>query len=196
MLLGDLCLIQSGFSARSRLDPQTDGTLALQQGCVTAAGQLDLSFASFVDPGVGSTQHAVATGDVLLRSRGNVVSAWAVDEKVQGPAIALLPLYILRPDTDILDPGYLAWLLMQGAARTYFARESVGSNIQMIKKPVIAALPIELPALPTQRGIAKIADLATQQQSLETRLTALRLEHTNLQLQHASSAQNNDRTTQ
>jgi hypothetical protein len=131
---------------------------------------------------------------VLLRSRGNTASATAIDAPLPAPAIALLPLYILRPAADILDPGYLAWLVMQPAAQAHFARESVGSNIQMIKRPVIAALPLgHLPPLDRQRGIAELALLAVREQTLESRLAALKHERITLQLQAQATAPHNDR---
>ncbi|MGX1696326.1 hypothetical protein ACWIBQ_13180 [Microbacterium keratanolyticum] len=184
MLLRDVCTIHSGFSARSRPEIGDGGLLALQQGCVTASGQFEPAAASRVDSTTGTPGHRVQAGDVLLRSRGDVASAWAIDEALSEPALALLPLYILRPTSDVLDAGYLAWFVMQPGAQAHFARESVGSNIQMIRKPTIESLPIEkLPTLHQQQQLAALARLASQELALETSLTALRHKRRTLQLQ-------------
>ncbi|WP_298861543.1 hypothetical protein [uncultured Microbacterium sp.] len=188
MILSDACLIRSGFSARSRLEPDNSGMLALPQSCVTAVGELDPTAVTRVSGSIGSPQHIVHPGDVLLRSRGSTVSAWAIDDSLEEPAVALLPLYILRPTADILDAGYLAWLLMQPDAQAHFARGLVGSNIQMIKKPTIAALPLSmLPPLRNQRQIAAIAQMTAREASLQTRLITLQQQRMALRLRaHAS----------
>ncbi|MGM7698344.1 hypothetical protein [Microbacterium sp. A84] len=174
MLLEQACAVDPGFSVRSRLEPESSGLLALHQGCVTQQGEPDLSLASRVSHATGSHRHLVRTGDVLFRSRGSAASTWAVDESLQEPAIALLPLYILRPAPDILDAEYLAWLIMQPAAQAHFARETVGSNLQMIKKSAITSLPIDLPPLAIQHDVATVARLASRERVLETQLIALR----------------------
>ena len=192
MQLSDVCRVDSGFSVRERLEPSSHGMLALQQGCVTADGVLDASAILRIEPRSGHSQYVVKPGDVLLRSRGTSVSAWAVDNALQEPAIAILPLYILRPATDILDAAYLAWLLMRPAAQAHFARESVGSNLQMIRKPAIASLPIELPPLNVQIPIASTALLAAQELTLITQLATLRRDLLTLRL---DARANPDRNT-
>lgn len=194
MLLADACTIRSGFSARSRLEPDSSGLIALSQGCITASGELDLMAVTRVSPSIGSPQHIVYPGDVLLRSRGSTASAWAIDDSLGEPAVALLPLYILRPAPDVLDAGYLAWLLMQPDAQAHFARELVGSNIQMLKKPAIATLPLgALPHLHRQQQIAAVTRLAAREASLQTRLVALQQQRLALQLRAQTHASYDDR---
>lgn len=188
MFLGQACAVDPGFSARSRLEPVPAGLLAMHQGCVTQVGEADLCLASRVSTTTGSHRHRIGPGDVLFRSRGNAASTWAVDERLQEPAIALLPLYILRPTPDILDAGYLAWLIMQPAAQAHFVRESVGSNIQMIKKPAILSLPIDPPPLAIQRDVAALTRLAFRECALQNTLASLRRELLTLRLhEHIST---------
>lgn len=196
MQLGDVCAVTSGFSARTRLEPDSAGILSLQQGCITANGELDLSAASRIDPTLGSRHHLVHPGDVLFRSRGSATSAWAADDSLREPALALLPLYILRPRSDILDAAYLAWLITRPAAQEHFTRETVGSNIQMIKKPAILSLPLDLPPLSLQRGIAETAHLAAREHALATQLASLRRDLLTLQLDaRTSTTPHHDRNT-
>jgi hypothetical protein len=195
MQLRDACLVHSGFSARERLEPAEGGMLALQQGCISATGSLDPTAILRVEPRPGYSHYILERGDVLFRSRGTAVSAWAVDDAITEPAMALLPLYILRPTTDILLPGYLAWLLMRPHAQAHFVRESVGSNLQMIRKPAIESLPIELPPLGVQRSVASAALLATRELNLTIRLATLRRDLLTLRLDERTDSTNHDRNT-
>lgn len=195
MQLSDVCLVRSGFSARERFTPAPSGMLALQQGCITPEGTLDVAAIIHVESCTGSFKHIVEQGDVLLRSRGTGVSAWAVDDALARPAIALLPLYILRPTSDTLDAGYLAWLLMRPIAQGYFARESVGSNLHMIRKPTIESLPISLPPISMQRAIASAARLAARELELRIRLATHHHALLRLRLDERIDSINQDRIT-
>jgi hypothetical protein len=193
MKLSDVCSVHSGYSARERLEPQPEGVLALPQASVSPEGTFEASAAIRVALRYAVSQHVVATGDVLFRSRGLAAAAWAVDDVLAEPAIALLPLYILRPATDVLDAGFLAWLLMRGDAQAHFAKEAVGSNLQMIRKPAISSLPITLPPLAMQRSVASAVRLGTLECNLTTRLSTLRRDLLTLQLEERTRSTDHDR---
>ena len=196
MELRDVCEVQMGFSARERLEPVASGMHAIQQGDITAEGTFNGFDDLRVPLGTGSNQHLVRLGDVLLRSRGTAVAAWAVSEDLRDAAIALSPLYILRPAPDRLHPGYLAWMLMRPAAQAHFARESVGSNLKMIRRAAIESIPIELPPLDVQHAVATAAELARRELDLETRLAHLRNNLTALRLDACAHPIHDDRTAE
>ena len=184
-----------GFSARERVSPVALGIRAIQQGDISVEGAFSGS-AMRVHTGTGSNQHFVRSGDVLLRSRGTSVAAWAVSEDLREAAIALSPLYILRPTPERLNAGYLAWFLMRPAAQAHFARESVGSNLKMIRKSAIESLTIELPPLHVQDAVGSAAELARRELDLETRLAHLRKDLTALRLDACAQSTNDDRTAE
>ncbi|WBM79134.1 hypothetical protein KIV56_11595 [Cryobacterium breve] len=176
------------------MESVTGGIQAIQQGDITISGRFDSTGNLRVDPATGTSQHHVRHGDVLLRSRGNSVAAWAVAGPLQETALAVSPLYVLRPTAGVLDPGYLAWMLMRPTAQSHFARESVGSNLKMIRRSAIETLPIELPPLVIQRAIASAALLAAREFELSTRLAILHNDLTALRLDAcAPSNHHNDR---
>ncbi|WP_139368766.1 hypothetical protein [Agreia bicolorata] len=123
-------------------------------------------------------------GEVIFRSRGPFWSAWAV-ENLSEPLVSVAPLFILHPPADI-DPEFLAWTLGRPAAQRYFAAESLGTNIKMISKPVLAALPLAWPSLHTQRSITRYSDLATREAQLVKRHATLNLTLTNSRLDEAA----------
>ena len=196
MELKEVCEVQMGFSARERMAPVARGIRAIQQSDISSEGTFHGSGSLTVDPGIGSSRHFVRSGDVLLRSRGTSVAAWAVSDELRDAAVALSPLYILRPATDSLHAGYLAWLLMRPAAQAHFARESVGSNLKMIRRSSIESIPIELPSLRVQYAVASAADLATRELDLDTRLAHLRNDRTALRLDACAHPIHDDRTAE
>ncbi len=186
MRLGEICSVHSGLTLRGRLTPSATGALAIQQGDVADEGPLDSRVLVRIDAPMG--RYATGPGDVLFRSRGKQTQAWVVPESLLEPAIAVMPLFILRPRGDGVDPQYLAWVLNQPEAQRYFRQSSQGQTIQMISKPVLEAAPLVLPSLDRQRQIAAAALLASRQESLECLLLRRRYELLSLRLADAAKA--------
>jgi restriction endonuclease S subunit len=149
-------------------------------GDLSPAGDYDPRYELRVKSSDFSAQHIAGPGDVLFRSRGPFWSAWAIAE-VSEPLVAIAPLFILRASTDI-DPGFLAWHIGRPAAQRYFTAEAMGSGVRMIVKPVLAALPIELPPIDIQREVAGLAALASLEERLLARLASLKHDMTAAQL--------------
>jgi len=184
MRLGDICSIHSGYTLRGRLEPTATGVLVIQQGDFDANGTLDLGTLTRAE--VPDGRYELKAGDVLFRSRGQRTLACVVPGALTEPAIAVMPIFIIRPTNDDIDPRYLAWTLNQHDAQLHFRQSSQGQTIQMISKRVLEDTPIVLPPLSKQRQIAMIADLSAQQETLERRLTDRR--YTLLSLQLADAA--------
>jgi restriction endonuclease S subunit len=186
MRLSDVCSVHSGYTMRGRLEPVSGGgVLAIQPGDLGAHGTVDLTGLIRVDAPAG--RYEAGKGDILFRSRGNRTFACAVPDDLTEPAIAVMPLFVIRPHDDAVDSRYLAWALNQGEAQSYFRQSSQGQTIQMVSKHVLEDAPISLPPLVRQKRIAAAAELADRQLVLERRLVERR--YTLLSLQFAHTAQ-------
>ena len=184
MLLADVARVSSGLTVRGRLDASSGEVLAIQMADLTAGGGLDLArMARIPNP---HPRYLVSRGDVLLRSRGNATTAWAVPENLGEPAVAILPLFIIRPSTDIYDPDFLAWWLNQPGAQTHLRRAAQGQSIQMISKTALELVPLKLPPIAQQRLIADAAHLANHEAQLVHRLAEC--QHTLRQVQLMTAA--------
>lgn len=184
MLLADVARVSSGLTVRGRLDTSSGEVLAIQMADLTAGGGLDLArMARIPHP---HPRYLVSRGDVLLRSRGNSTTAWAVPENLAEPAVAILPLFIIRPSTDTCDPDFLAWWLNQPDAQTHLRRAAQGQSIQMVSKTALESVPLRLPLLPQQRLIAAAACFATREAALMHRLAEC--QHTLRQAQLTAAA--------
>lgn len=183
--LKEVCSVHSGYTMRSRLEPASHGgVLAIQAADLIADGTIDFSTAPRI--AVAAGRYETRAGDVLFRSRGTRTFAVAVPADLFEPAIAVTPLFIIRPNDETVDANYLAWALNQDEAQSHFRRASQGQTIQMVSKLALLDAPIPLPSVAQQKQIAAAAELADRQAALERRLTERR--HSLLSLQFAKFA--------
>lgn len=184
MNLKDVATVRSGFTARGGVDGAPEGVLAIQQGDFTSEGFVGVEY--LLRTGEQVSRHVLVPGDVLFRSRGHYTTAWVLPEEIAEPAIAVMPLFVIKPNLTVVDPHYLAWTLNQRATQQYFRKSSQGQTIQMISKTVLEEVPLIRPGIARQREIAKVANLAARQKHLEARLLDCKYNHLTLQLQNAA----------
>jgi hypothetical protein len=112
--LSDVCTIQTGFTARGRLESAADGgVLALQLRDILPNGLIAANGLIRIQVGDISERYLARLGNVVFRSRGERNTAAVMDESIPEPALAILPLMILRPDPQLLSGAYLAWAINQ-----------------------------------------------------------------------------------
>lgn len=170
MRLSDVCTIRTGYTARERLDPVGAGTLVIQLGDVPAEGQFNPERLIRVQPRHNLERYMVDPGDVVFRSRGERTTALALGTELTESALALSPLYVLRPDTAVLTPRFLAWTLNQLPAQRHFNASALGTSVRMVPKSSLDSLTIDLPDLSVQHLIGSVDELAERQLSLTHQL--------------------------
>lgn len=167
MRLPDVCTIHSGFTARGRLEPTASGgVLAIQLRDVSPDGLIDPKRLTRVQLHDLPDRYFVRAGDVVFRSRGERNTASALDERLSEPALAVLPLMVLRPKQDVVTSEYLAWALNQPPAQRHFDSAARGTNIRMIPRPCLDSLEIDVPDLLTQRTVVEVDALAEREREL------------------------------
>ena len=110
--------------------------------------------------------HLVAAGDVLFRSRSESNTASALDARFREPVLAIAPLYVLRPDREVVLPAFLAWAINQPDSQRHFGRFARGTNMRMVPRDVLADLRIGIPGLAVQRRIVALDSLSRRERSL------------------------------
>lgn len=172
--VADLCQIQLGYNPRGRLQPTSaSGRLAVQLRDFDVDGRLDATKLHRYDLPDVPDRYLVHPGDVVFRSRGAHTTAATV-EGLSNPAIAILPLVILRPKIKALDPRFLAWAINQPAAQRHLDAGAQGQNLRMIPRPCLASLPLDLPDCRTQATIVMADSLATEEARMVARLATLK----------------------
>lgn len=199
--LNTLCEIQLGYTARGRLEPVANGVRAIQLRDTAIEGGIN-------SDGIGAyrldaipQRYWTKPGDVLFRSRGDRNTATCLPNSLDEPAVAVMPLVILRPDLSQTDPGYLAWFINQVSTQRYFDSCARGTSMRMIPIGCLAQLQVPLPSIETQKTIAQLDDLARREYGLAHSLAEKRRQIVTLALLDKAqrdtnhSSRNTDQTT-
>ncbi|WP_374653519.1 restriction endonuclease subunit S [Dongia sp.] len=114
----------------------------------------------------------IEEGDLIVGARGAATDVCLATEALFGAFISL-DLYLVRPDSSKVDPGYLAAFLDLPATQATFSGSRQGSGLARLPKDALDKLAIPLPPMPTQRLIAKLARSFREEAELLQRLAAL-----------------------
>lgn len=167
MRIGEACTILTGYTSRVRLlSAEQEGSLVLQLGDVSTDGQVEpnrLTRVAFDDL---PERYLVSRGDVIFRSRGEPNIAVALDGRFVERAVAVLPLFVLRPKPEIILPEYLAWVINQPTSQRHFDRVARGTTMRMVPRSGLEILEISVPPIETQRWIVAIDALAERERTL------------------------------
>jgi len=189
--LSEICDVQSGFTARTGLNQAIQGGVpTVQLRDLRGDADFDPASAPTYALGLSVERYAARAGDLLFRSRGDRNTAVVVASESKASAVAVLPLMVLRPHQNAVDPRYLAWFINQPATQRYFDKQALGTSIQMIRKTDLDELEVELPDLPTQKLIVEIDALARREQVLLRQLADKKLQLTSSALLAQVRAEN------
>lgn len=167
MRLPHISTIRTGYTIRGRLEAaERGGVLAIQLGDISPDGRVNPEQLTRVRLGDLPDKYFVRAGDVVFRSRGERNTAFALDARFREPALAVLPLFVLRPKVDIVLPEYLAWAINQPSAQRYFSSFARGTNLRMVSRASLDTLDIDVPDLETQRSIVALDALAEREHAL------------------------------
>jgi restriction endonuclease S subunit len=132
---------------------------------------LDASRRALVDGQRPTVNRAipVRTGDVLLASRGERVSAVVADSGLIG-AYVTPDVYLIRPDPGRLDPCYLAAFLNRPSTSMQLKASKKGAMLPRVPKEALSELPVPLPPMERQRAIGGLASSISQHVDLSAKL--------------------------
>lgn len=163
--LGELVRAVRGISYRSEdYAPEGSGRPFLTLKCVARNGGFSRSGLKFYQGDASDDQLAPA-GSILMactdltRDRAVLGSPIAVPELgFAAVGCFSLDLCKLIPDSHLLDPKYLYYLLMAPASRGYLKQRSSGTTVMHLDVKGTMKMPVSLPPLEEQR---RIVDLIT-----------------------------------
>lgn len=106
-------------------------------------------------------------GDIIFQARGNQNYAALVDESLgDRQAVAVPHFFVVTCTTEKVLPSFMAWFLNQGPCQRYFQREAEGSQVKSIRRSVLEAVEIAIPAIEKQQSIVRLAQLFDKEQEL------------------------------
>lgn len=166
--LTDLCEVQTGYTARSGLrETNAGGIPAIQLRDLRGEDEFDPTGLPLYALGPSFDRYWARPGDVLFRSRGDRNTAVLIPETAKAGAIAVLPLIVLRPDRQRIEPAYLAWFINQPTSQRHFDKcAQQGTTMRMIPKNCLDDLEVTVPDLATQRLIVQVDALARRERDL------------------------------
>lgn len=173
--LSQLADIEPGYPFRGKLPLSDDGdAFAVQFRHIVTGEPLDEPEGEGLDrvnlPGRRQPTY-LQPGDVLFTAKGPRHDA-ALIGRVPPNTVCTPNFYHVRlkPGIDAITPAFLAWQLNHRAAQRYFAMCSEGSVAPSIRKSQLAQVPIYLPPLEKQHVMVALAQAATEERRLLTRL--------------------------
>ena len=179
--LKHIAKITTGFTFRSRIEVSIEGNVKVIQmkdlgkdnivhpkGCIVIE--------QFNQKHDLKCHHFVLKGDIIFRSRGQTNTAALLNEHSANTIVAA-PLYIVRPEKDLVVPEYLLWWINQRTSQAYLSSRSMGTMLKMVSKQSLEELEIHLPSLKQQRIIADIFKLSMQEQQILEKIKVLKEVH-------------------
>jgi len=173
-LLKDLADVRSGYSFRSRIEEDPKGDVVVfqirslvQRETVQADDGMRVYFPD-VSPNL-----LLRRGDVLFSARG-LRNVGAVIDFDPERAIASGQLLWMRPNTELIEPAYLAWYLNQQPAQQFLDTHKRGTRMPIITRKALVELPIALPSREVQLQFVELDQLHRREQELATRITEVR----------------------
>ncbi|WP_291209275.1 hypothetical protein [Hyphomonas sp.] len=174
MRLDQVCEIQSGFTARGKLEESPAGIPALQLRDLNDTADWDRIVPGRFELDEVHARYFAGPGDVLFRSRGTNNTAVAIPEQWQHLAVVVLPLILLKPDDSIIRPAFLEWSINAPGTQRELEKSIQGTALRMVPRNALAELRIDVPDLAAQDTILQAAQLANRARDLESKAANLR----------------------
>jgi len=163
----ELATVQMGYSFRSRLEPSASGDVAvIQMKDLLDDDTVGCDALVRIDMETVKEHHLARKGDLVFRSRGQVITA-AILLDDPGRAVIAAPLLRIRvKKPQKILPEYLNWYIGQRDAQAYLASRTKGTVQKMIGKQTIGDLEVSLPSLEKQKTIVELVSLSARERGL------------------------------
>lgn len=173
--LGDIAIISSGHTFRSRIDEDLNGNYLVIQvkdfdedDQIQAEGLLKTKLESV------NSKFLAKSGDILFRSRGTSTRASLVHDSIDENCVIASPLLIIRLDTNQYLPEYVQLLINHSASQRYFSRAAQGSFVRMIDKETLENLMIPSKSIRDQKNVIKLNRLIQKEKVLMNEIASKR----------------------
>ena len=173
-LINDIADVRMGYHFRGRVQEEPGGNaLVLQIRDVDEEGRFDPEMLTPMDiPNLEN--HSLSLGDVVFLARGARRYAFLFDESRHGNIVPAGYFMVLRPKTQRVRAGYLAWAINQNPFQARVDAVSSGTAVPQITKGNLTALSIDVPDVQTQDRIAAVTHLMRRELTIIQKLREYR----------------------
>ncbi|MBP5329712.1 MAG: restriction endonuclease subunit S [Spirochaetaceae bacterium] len=170
-LLKEIADIRTGYSFRSKLEPDLEGNiLVVQLKELSDKNTIDISTAVKINMQDVSDNYLLQKDDLVFRSRG-MDSTAAIMDISSNNVILSAPFQRIRiHDTSKIIPEYLLWYINSKDTQSYFSANKTGTSVTMISTAVLAVLPVIVPPVEIQKKIVEINTLSEREIELQEEL--------------------------
>lgn len=156
--------IRVGHPFRGSVPEAVDGpVLAVQMRDISVAAGVDWSTALHTKLPGRKQPDWLQPGDILFVAKGGRNFAVCLDE-VPGPAVCSQYFFLIRVRNNMqLLPEFLAWQINQVPAQRYLGKNAEGTDQRSIRRGILEALPIAVPAMAQQHTLIGL-DQAVRQE--------------------------------
>jgi restriction endonuclease S subunit len=153
--LQEVSKIQFGYYAQ----PSKKGTIPyLQAKHFNSFGQLTGEKDTFLDNTDKAVDNLLENGDILFAGKG--FRFFATEYKKEfGKAIASSIFFIIKPDLNRIEPGYLTAVLNLPQNLLHFQHSGAGSSIPSIRKNELADFSFNLIPIEQQKKVVELQEL-------------------------------------
>ena len=153
--LNDITKIQFGYYTQ----PSSKGTIPyLQAKHFNHFGQLIGDNDTFLEEDDKVIENLLQEGDVLFAAKGYRFFA-TLYKKEFGKAVASSIFFIIKPNIQVIDPGYMVTVLNLPKNLLHFQQSGAGSSIPSIRKSELLDFNLNLIPMEQQHKIAALQDL-------------------------------------
>lgn len=188
--LGDIARVRVGFQFRSEAPYSPFGNHRLIQ---LRDSKEILPFEEYeahrIDCEEVRKEDLLSVGDILLRAKGKNHFAVCVTSAVEN-LIAGAACLIIRPLTEQVTSGYLAWYLNQPPAQAFLNKISAGTSIPVVNKKALLDLEVPIPPRKIQNAIGELYQLQLSEEELTQKITRSKRSFLNAQMLRASQSEN------
>lgn len=172
--LREIACVQPGYLSRSSVQSNPAGTHRLLQAKdVSAEAGVRLDDAIRFHPERKPELYRISRGDILLAARGQDHHAYLIADELTD-TLASSVFYILRPHSERIRPGYLAWWLNQPQVQARIDAGTRGTNIAYLSRETLEQLTVPLPELAVQERIERVIALWRIRKTLQAQLDTKR----------------------
>ena len=167
--IGELANITTGLVVKRKQAESTDEIVKsykmLTLKSFTQDGWLNTdAFEDFESSEELEAKYLTQEGDVVVRLSHPNTSV--VISKAQTGLLISSLFAVVRLEADILLPGYLSIYLNSGQMKSHYARQAIGSTIQIIKTSMIKDIFVKFPDLNQQQKIVELHRLILREKEL------------------------------
>lgn len=152
--LDDICTIHTGVLFKKKIDPVSDGDVAvIQLASVEQNKKIDKEKLIKIKFDKQFKRHLLKKGDILFKAKSTDHSAVVFDEEFR--ALATHHFFILRIDENVdILPEYLSLFINLVSSQQYF--DSNTANTHIIKKKTLSSLEVYIPDAEIQKKAVSI----------------------------------------